>query len=245
MLYRGLMIGTLSGSVDGVVASHNRGGAYLRERVVPVDPMTDQQQLCRDALADQAAAWNALGEPGWSQWRAYAPHRLVVNRIGDRKSLSPRNAFLQWTVPHRQKNLILDTGAAAPDPYPPLNLTIPDLPQPPVFEITGARTFTISWMSSGWEALAADNGLTGIVIHLSRQQAPQTMWFRGPFRHVYWLESDEDTPPAPPFEVTLPSVAPVDFPDFVLGNRYFFRARLFWENHPNGRVFQSDVLANF
>lgn len=244
MLYRGTMATALSGSLNGTVASHNRGGAYFRERIVPVDPMGPQQLLCRDAMASMAAAWNALGEPGWVQWDAYARHFTVNNRIGDAHSLSARNAFLRQVLPHAQKNAILDPTASI-DPEPPPNLSLADLPTPPTFAITDARTFTISWVSSGWEALPADQGLTGIVIHLSPPRAPQQRWFRGPFRHVWWLESDEDTPPASPYEITIGSVTPTDFPDFIAGQRYFFRCRLFWELHPNGHVFQSSTLAPF
>ena len=41
-------IGTkLSGSLGGIVASHNRFGSYFRQRTVPVNPDTADQQMVR------------------------------------------------------------------------------------------------------------------------------------------------------------------------------------------------------
>lgn len=244
MLFKGLMVTALSGKLDGLIASHNRGGAYFKQHVIPVDPLTAQQALCRDALADQSNQWANLGLPAWNRWAAYAASQQVTNRLGDRRSLSPRAAFIRQTLPLRQKDLILDPGAVV-DTDPPPNLTLNDIPTPPTFEITGARTFEITWVSSGWEALTPDTAHTGLVISLSSARAPTVNWFRGPFRHCWWIEADDLDPPTPPYQVTLGAVSPSDFPDFVVGLKYFFRVRLFWELHPNGHIFQSSVVADF
>jgi hypothetical protein len=67
-----LMFSAASGKLGGIVASHNRGGAYIRHHSIPTQPRTAAQKLVRNQLqafsaafksltASQIAGWNALG----------------------------------------------------------------------------------------------------------------------------------------------------------------------------------------
>ena len=51
MLFRGTHLTDASGSLSGVTYSHNRGGAYTRNRSIPVNPNTVQQQAVRNAFS--------------------------------------------------------------------------------------------------------------------------------------------------------------------------------------------------
>ena len=50
----------VSGSIGGITGSHNRGGMYLRSRVIPVNPQTVDQLAARNRLATQSSGWGAL-----------------------------------------------------------------------------------------------------------------------------------------------------------------------------------------
>ena len=56
----GAVIVAGSGKVGGHVASHNRGGAYLRTKVTPVNPNTSYQAGVRNRLATIATSWKGL-----------------------------------------------------------------------------------------------------------------------------------------------------------------------------------------
>ena len=83
MLFSGSFITRASGSVGDVVASHNRGGQYLRERVDPVQPDTTAQLDARSAMSQASQNWrNALDDDERSGWRLYAANSPRVNALG-------------------------------------------------------------------------------------------------------------------------------------------------------------------
>lgn len=103
MLIRTGMGGQLSGSVGGVVASHNKGGQYLRNRSVPTNPNSTGQQRARNYFGGAAIAWAALSAANRAGWEAYAAGTPVLNRLGESITLSgfnwyvAANAFIQQT----------------------------------------------------------------------------------------------------------------------------------------------------
>lgn len=236
MLFKGVLITSLSGSVDGITASHNRGGAYLRSRVVPVDPLTIQQNYCRSAMGQVAGHWNGMSADERAQWSAYARSITITNRIGDQHTLTGRAAFFRELLPRSMKNNALDNGAPFPDPYPP-SMPLTDFPTPPGVAYVDAHTVNITWPAPmGWENIPGDDGCQGIVLHLSTPQPKTVNWFRGPYRPAYWLESDEDDPPTSPFAADLDTSTPTIVPHMIGGHRFFWSLRLFWNLRPNGRV---------
>lgn len=56
----GSLIVAGSGKIGGHVASKNRGGAYLRTKVTPINPSTSYQVNVRARLATLAQGWKAL-----------------------------------------------------------------------------------------------------------------------------------------------------------------------------------------
>lgn len=95
MLIRTGFGGQLSGSVGGVVASHNAGGAYLRNRSVPTNPNSLRQQLVRGSVSAAAGAWHGLSVGARASWAAYAAGTPVTNRLGESIILSGWNMFFR------------------------------------------------------------------------------------------------------------------------------------------------------
>lgn len=73
-----------SGSTGGTVYSHNRFGAYIRARTVPVNPNTDRQVAVRNAVRALTIAWaNTLTQIQRDAWDVYASNVPWQNKFGD------------------------------------------------------------------------------------------------------------------------------------------------------------------
>lgn len=95
MLIRTGLGGQLSGSVGGVTAAHNRGGQYLRNRSIPVNPNTNRQQSVRAAFATATEAWKNLSAIQQGAWTSYANSTPVTNRLGESITLTGHNMYVR------------------------------------------------------------------------------------------------------------------------------------------------------
>lgn len=103
MLFKPLLGNQLSGSVGGITASHNRGGAYFRSRSVPTQPNTTRQMTMRAALASLVNAWNsALSDTQRTAWNTYAASVSVINRIGESIFLTGQQMYIRCNGPRVQ-----------------------------------------------------------------------------------------------------------------------------------------------
>lgn len=227
MLFRGLMVTSLSGSLDGLVASHNRGGPYFRNRTVPTDPQTQPQLDMRAAMADVYNGWAAMTEDQRAAWSSYAQTLTVANRIGDRHTLTGFTAWSQFALPQFQQVEALDHGrvvSTTPPAFP-----IDDFTEAPVITLPDLTHLTLSWIDDGlWEASGSSSN--GIIIHTGRPHTPLRRWYQGPFVPTHWIESDAESPPSSPITLSIP---PAYQPE--AGQVLDFVVRLFREDRPNGR----------
>lgn len=126
MLFRGLLVGAASGKVGSLVASRNKGGQYMRARVVPSGAVpTPQQSAVRNALSSLSPAWsNTLTPDQRAGWTNYALNVPGVNRLGDAIQLSGQNWYVACNTPRLQAGLprvddapvIFDRGALSLTP---------------------------------------------------------------------------------------------------------------------------------
>ena len=91
----GPTVAAISGSIGGTVYSRNRGGAYIRNRAIPVDPNTAFQQNIRAVLANQSQAWADLTNEQRTAWEGWAVANTVTNALGNQIRLSGHQAFVQ------------------------------------------------------------------------------------------------------------------------------------------------------
>lgn len=126
MLFRGLLVGAASGKMGALVASHNKGGQYMRARVVPSGAVpTPFQSAVRNALASLSPAWSAeLTADQRAAWENYALNVPGTNRLGDSIQLSGQNWYIACNTPRLQAGLprvddapvIFDRGAISLSP---------------------------------------------------------------------------------------------------------------------------------
>ena len=72
-----------SGKIGGHVASRNRGGAYFRTKVTPVNPNTPAQAAVKSRLTTQAQAWRSLTAAQRAQWNAAVADFARTDIFGD------------------------------------------------------------------------------------------------------------------------------------------------------------------
>lgn len=89
-----------SGSIGGMTASRNRGGQYLRARVIPVNPNTERQGEARANMAQAVGAWtNILSDANRQSWTTYAQGTPVVDKLGAQLILSGQQMYVKCALP--------------------------------------------------------------------------------------------------------------------------------------------------
>lgn len=95
MLYSGSFVSRASGKIGQQVASHNRGGLYLRSQAILTGGSTGKQVDAQDAMIAVNEAWaGTLTEAqrqGWIEWARNVPRR---NALGEVIFWSGANAFM-------------------------------------------------------------------------------------------------------------------------------------------------------
>jgi len=104
----------MSGSLNGSVFAHNRGGAYARNRSIPANPATTRQGEVRTSLTVLSLQWGqVLTQSQRDAWANYAAANPVTNRLGDQTTLS---GIAQYTKTNQFR---VGTLGAAPINDPP------------------------------------------------------------------------------------------------------------------------------
>lgn len=113
----------ISGSIGGTTWSHNRFGAYKRNRSIPVNPNTARQVAVRNAVRSIAISWETvLTAVQRTAWETYAAAVSWQNRLGQTVNLTGLNHFIRSNTPR------VVSGIARIDAAPTiLNLAIAEL----------------------------------------------------------------------------------------------------------------------
>ena len=131
MKYIGLISSAASGKLGGVVASHNRGGSYLRAHVIPVQPRTASQTANRNQLAAFSSAFKALTTAQVGGWNALGSTVTLKNALG--VSYNPTGQQLFVSCNRHLASLGISTALT----------TAPSIPSiPGLTTFTAAPTYT-------------------------------------------------------------------------------------------------------
>lgn len=218
-----------SGSVNGLTASHNKGGSYFRARVVPVDPQTARQVAVRNALTQLVAAWtNTLTLTQRNAWNLYALNVPVIDVLGQTISLSGQQHFIRSNVPRIQT---LGTGIAGAVLDGPTIFNTGEVDTLASFAMaapfTSTYTFdaTLPWVSE-------DNAF--LLSWYGRPINASVSFFKGPYRIGPEIAGEVAMPP------TSPVVQIVAFV-YTAGQKVFAYSRI---SRADGRLSARFVLAN-
>ena len=170
MLIRFGLGGQLSGSVGGVVAGHNKGGQYLRNRSIPANPNSVRQQQQRAALAVAAARWRNLTADFRNAWDGYASQTPLVNRLGESITVSGFNMYV------RTNAYVVGLGQAGID-VAPLQPGLSNLGTPDATPLVASVANGLDFVVTGATAL----GTNYCLIQYSPALSRGVTFFRGPY----------------------------------------------------------------
>ena len=204
MLFKTTIAGEPSGSIGGLTFSHNKGGQYIRARVVPTDPATVFQQINRAAVTLLANRWvNILTPAQRAAWDVYAANVPRPNALGDFRLISGLAHYTRSNVPRIQIDPV-GTVFAIVDAAPTVfNVgdygTVSAAATGPA--TTANLTFTVSdaWVSED---------SAGMLTWWSRPQSLGKTFFKGPYRVGGPIPGDSALPPTSPQSLTLPFLIP-------------------------------------
>jgi hypothetical protein len=109
----GALVVGLRGKVGGSVASHNRGGDYMRNKVTPVNPKTSYQSNVRNRFASLSSGWRNLTQAQQNAWIAATPNYQKSDIFSDMRSLSGLQLYQRLN-----NNLLSSGGTAITSPAP-------------------------------------------------------------------------------------------------------------------------------
>lgn len=207
MKYKGTIIGEASGSVASLTFSHNRGGQYIRQRSVPVNPNTVFQQLIRGYFAQLASRWvDSLTAPQRDSWETYAQAVPLPDSLGEPRVLNGMSMYQRCNTPR------LQVGLARSDDAP----TIYNLGT-----FTGLDTDTVSAAADTVDTTFdtgdawVDLDGAGMLVYCSRPQNQTINYFKGPYRLAGVVLGNSTIPPTSPDTLSLPFVVAADHKVFV------------------------------
>lgn len=82
MKYKGMLGEQYSGSLGGIVASHNKGGTYFRRRRTPVNTVSILRDAVKSVFASLSAGWTALTDDQRASWIAQASVQAIAGVNG-------------------------------------------------------------------------------------------------------------------------------------------------------------------
>lgn len=152
------------GKVGGIVYSKNSSGAYVRQKVTPVNPRTASQSAVRALFGTISTAWKSLTAAAQNSFKVNAPLYVRLNVFGDNAPLTGKQLF--------QK--LCQTLSYNGSPTT-LNICIPpiDVPSPTASGAScsqGGGTLTV-------DSLAATQSEDVIVVYATPAQTSGTNFF--------------------------------------------------------------------
>lgn len=107
----GMMMAEARGKLNGSVFSRNRGGAYIRNKVTPLNPKSSAQQAARALLISFAQGWRGLTEAQRTAWNAAVENFARTDIFGDLRNPSGEQLYIRLNI-----NISLAGGAAITSP---------------------------------------------------------------------------------------------------------------------------------
>ncbi|MBA7629061.1 hypothetical protein ES703_36559 [subsurface metagenome] len=200
-----------SGSTGGTVYSHNRYGAYIRARSIPVNPNTDRQIAVRNTLRSLSIGWeNVLTPEERAKWDEYAANVVWKNRFGDSVKLTGLAHYIRTNLPYFLA--FGTTIAKAPSIF---NIAVAELK----LHVTAAESVQVVVVA--FDDLAAWCSEDGAyqVVYMGLPQNPNIKFFGGPYRKMGVIAGSSTTPATS--NVEMPAAFPVSE-----GQRIWVRTRI-------------------
>jgi len=113
MKYKSTLLAQASGSLAGATFSRNKGGPYIRSRVMPTNKNSDPQSDIKAAMGALSNVFGGLTSGERISWEGYAAAINMIDRLGESRKISAINHFIRCNlvrVLYHTANAILRTA---------------------------------------------------------------------------------------------------------------------------------------
>jgi len=211
------LVSEMRNKLNGSVFARNRGGAYLRTKVTPVNPQTLAQVQARSRLTQFSQSWRSLTQPERDAWNAVVDQWATTDVFGDVVNPSGQNLYIRLNI-----NIAIAGGISINTPPTPV----------------GAEALTLLVLDA--DAGAGDFDVTfapdpvplnhAMVVDSTPMLSPGINNASAKFRQIAVVAAAETSP------ADLASEQIAKFGSLSAGQKAFVRARLF--NLSTGEVSQ-------
>lgn len=171
----GALAAEIRGSIGGTVFARNRGGQYIRNRSIPLNPSSARQNAVRSVFGNLSNLWSTtLTQSQRDAWELYAANVPLVNSLGESRNVTGLNMY------QRANALAADTVLARIDEGP-TEFTLGPTITPTITLDAAADTLSITGMGT---YDPATDGTVGFLIQQGTPQQPGVSFFKSPFRKV-------------------------------------------------------------
>lgn len=163
------------GKIGGQVASKNKSGAYLKNKVSGTNPQTQRQTAARQLFAQISSSWGSLSDAQRAAWDAASDEWARSNVFGDQVGLTGKALF------QRLNNQAQSAG------YPAVT-TVPDKDELPSGVLTAAAfdtsgsTLTLTGVSTSADCR--------IMVFATTKLSSGTRFVRNKLRLIYTAPGD-------------------------------------------------------
>lgn len=208
MKFKGTIIGQASGSYASNTFSHNRGGQYIRNRSIPVNPNSTQQQAVRNAMNLYANRWRtALTQAQRDGWAAYSAAVPIPDSLGEPRDIGGIAMYSRNNIPRRQSGLSAVNAA-------PAALVLGTVTPPTITGIAATGIASVVFDNTDEWATAVGGAL---LLYFSRGANSTRTANQGGYRYGFRINGAV-VPPASPGTGTMPF-------GVTAGQKVFWQAR--------------------
>ena len=190
--------------IGGHVASKNRGGAYLRTKVTPVNPQTTFQSSVRAVFTALSQAWRSLTEANRLAWDSAVSSFTSTDIFGDIKTPTGKNLY-------QKLNTNLSTVGVAAISTPPLPSGAGSVDSLSAIYDVSAQSVIVTFTPT---PVPAD---TALVLECTGGMSPGRNFMKNDFRVLEIFDAAATSPQ------TVSSAYLARFGAIVLGQKYGVR----------------------
>lgn len=177
------LVSDARGKLNGSVASKNRYGSYLRNKITPVNPQSTAQMEARQRFGALSSMWKSLTQSQRNSWLSGVKAFPFTDIFGDIKHLSGNSLFVKL-------NSNLEKIGSAPILSAPEAVGVSTLP---AFEISATATGgTLSALSLDFESFTLPAG-EALVVYATPPQGAGKNFVKSEYRFIGSATVDEDS----------------------------------------------------
>lgn len=191
------ILGDIRGSIAGDTFSRNTFGAYVRQKVTPVNPATNRQELVRAALASTSGRWGATLTPAQrAAWVAYAAGTPSLDVFGNQVYPTGLQRYVGTNILRNlASTAFLDAAPTTPGSTDLLAIFLLSDPSGFTIGAAGSASLENSFGSDDLEAATDSTWLsssTGVILQaqLSPRLPAGVQFYVGPYTSTAYIVSN-------------------------------------------------------